>query len=247
MLSIFSNWQVFAQRAFRLGGYEIRRHRFSTSSHEPIFPLSTYAPWNTDPLFVSAYAQIKHHTLVDKYRCFGLWQLAQQTEKIPGAIVEIGSWRGGTGALLALQASAKSGPIYLCDTFRGLVKTGPEDNFFKDGDLAVARPEVENFLFTQLGLRNIRLLEGMFPEESGSLLDCPAIRLCHIDVDVYESARATLDFIWPRLSVGGVVVFDDYGSHACRGIQLLVDEQAQKKDRMLVYNLNGHGLLFKLA
>ena len=48
-------------------------------------------------------------------------------------------------------------------------------------------------------------------------------RLAHIDVDVYQSAADVLDWVWPRLSPGGVVVFDDYGFPATPGHEL-VDE-----------------------
>ena len=71
----------------------------------------------------------------------------------------------------------------------------------------------------------------------------------HIDVDVYDSARDTLEWAWPRLSVGGVVVFDDYGSFECEGVATLgrqlfaLDLQVGR----LVHNLNGHLLLFKLT
>ena len=32
--------------------------------------------------------------------------------------------------------------------------------------------------------------------------------LCHIDVDVYQSARDTVEWVEPRLTSGGAIVFD---------------------------------------
>ncbi len=54
-----------------------------------------------------------------------------------------------------------------------------------------------------------------------------------------------LDWVWPRLSSQGVVVFDDYGFPACPGITRFVDEQRLRDDRLVLHNLNGHGLLVK--
>ena len=39
--------------------------------------------------------------MVDVYRCHELWTLAKQAAKVEGAILEVGVWRGGTGAILA--------------------------------------------------------------------------------------------------------------------------------------------------
>ena len=33
----------------------------------------------------------------------------------------------------------------------------------------------------------------------------------HIDVDIYQSVRDCISFIYPRLSPGGFMIFDDYG------------------------------------
>ena len=57
----------------------------------------------------------------------------------------------------------------------------------------------------------MRILEGIFPEETAHLIETGEFGLCHIDVDVYQSARDAAEWVWPRLQVGGVIVFDDYG------------------------------------
>jgi O-methyltransferase len=71
-------------------------------------------------------------------------------------------------------------------------------------------------------------------------------RLCHIDKDVYESGKLILDWIWPKLVRGGLVVFDDGGALSTGGITHLVDEERCKPDRLMVHNLNGHAVFVKL-
>ena len=76
------------------------------SAHEEVRPWATYAPWNGDPEFIAAYNTIQDYTLVDLYRCWELWTLVGQSAKLDrGGILEIGVWRGGTGALMAKKAA----------------------------------------------------------------------------------------------------------------------------------------------
>src|SRR5687767_10189928 len=66
--------------------------------------LSNYWPWDEDQAFLETYRAIEAHTLVDRYRCYELWTLVQQAVKLEGGLIEVGVWRGGTGALIARRA-----------------------------------------------------------------------------------------------------------------------------------------------
>ena len=107
------------------------------------------------------------------------------------------------------------------------------------------RKEIVEALVGRLGLTNVELLQGIFPDETADQVDDRTFRLCHIDVDVYQSAKDVFDWVWPRLSPDGVVVFDDYGFPACPGVTQFVDEQRMLDDRLVLHNLNGHGLVVK--
>src|SRR5450631_2109306 len=91
-----------------------------------IFPNATYSPWLSDLEFISIFSKIGENTLVDVYRCYELWTLARQLEHVEGNILEVGVWRGGTGALISAAVKAfGSKKVYLADTFKGVVKAGP--------------------------------------------------------------------------------------------------------------------------
>ncbi len=100
-------------------------------------------------------------------------------------------------------------------------------------------------LISTLNLTGVRVLKGVFPEETGGVLADSLFRLCHIDVDVYQSAKDILEWIWPRMIPGASIVFDDYGFRGCEGITSLVNEERKRAGRMVVYNLNGHAIIFK--
>lgn len=100
-------------------------------------------------------------------------------------------------------------------------------------------------LLASRNLTNARILEGVFPEETGPLVEGSNFRLCHVDMDVYRSARDAAEWLWPRLVPGGMVVYDDYGFEGCAGVTRYVDEQASGPDRVVVRNLNGHAVVVK--
>ena len=88
-------------------------------------------------------------------------------------------------------------------------------------------------------------LEGSFPEDTGSCIDNEKFCFCHIDTDVYWAIRNSTEWIWPRLSVEGIIVYDDYGFEKWEGATQFVDSFAKRPDCVFIYNINGHAILIK--
>jgi O-methyltransferase len=214
-----------------------------------IISWATYSPWLLDQNFQKTYSAIKDYTLVDLYRCYELWHLLAQTVNLPGDILEVGTWRGGTGCLLAKRANdlELDTRIYLCDTFAGVVKTGTQDAGYSGGEHADTSALLVEQLARTMDLKNVEIRQGIFPEETGASLENLQFRFCHIDVDVYQSGKDILAWVWPRMPLGGVVVFDDFGFASCTGITQLVHEVEQQPDRVCVQNLNGHAVFIKVS
>jgi O-methyltransferase len=213
-----------------------------------IYSRSSYAPWKGDAAFQKAYSIVRDHTLVDEYRCHELWQIcAQVSELEPGDILEVGVWRGGTGCLFAQNCKEHGirGTVYLCDTFAGVVNAGDRDSAYVGGEHADTSKAIVLDLIKRMNLDNVEVLQGIFPDATGSQIADRRFRVCHIDVDVYESAARTFDWIWPRLVRNGIVIFDDYGFYSCGGVTRLVDQMRGVSDRLILYNVNGHALVIK--
>jgi len=177
-----------------------------------------------------------------------LWTLTEETKKIEGNIIEIGTWRGGTGAILA-KKSQMLGPstqVIICDTFKGVVKASNRDNQYRGGEHDDTSELIVKELYKCLNLNNVQILKGIFPDETGMQVQDLKFRLCHIDVDVYQSGKDIIDWIWPKLSLGGIIVFDDFSFPLCQGVRDLVEEQRKFKDRLVIHNLNGHGLVIRI-
>lgn len=214
-----------------------------------VTPQADYRPWDIDPEFSGFFRAVEAHTKVDIARCHELWELLGQCHHLEGDVLEVGVWRGGTGALLAAGARRLWGDsrrVFLADTFRGVVKAGPKDDYYRGGEHADTSSGVVRELLGSIGLSNAELLEGIFPEETGHLVADRRFCFCHVDVDVYQSARDTVEWVWPRMPVGGVLVYDDYGFYGCEGVTALGREDRLREDSVFVHNLNGHGVLVKL-
>ncbi len=233
-------------------GYDLvvtRKPRGKGDPYEPVSLGSTYAPWLQDHEFNETWEVVKNYTLVDKHRCFGLWQLVAEAAKLRGAIVEVGTWRGGSGALIAKRAALVGikDTVYMCDTFKGIVKAGKRDPFWKNGNLSDTSERTVMKVVRMLGLSNVKLLKGVFPDETGRQLAGRRFRLCHIDVDTYQSAKEAAEWLWPKLVIGGIMVFDDYGGASSSGVTAYVNERRGSKDVLFVHKLNGHAIIVKMS
>jgi O-methyltransferase len=218
---------------------------------ENLQPAVKYAPWASDQQFKAELSKIAGHTLVDQYRCYELWELVGRAAAInPNAhFIEIGVWRGGTAALIAKKLSILSSQatLYLADTFSGVVKATEKDASYHGGEHADTSVEVVTKLLSGK-YDKIKILQGIFPEETSQYVDNQhKFVFCHIDVDVYQSAKDIVDWIWDKLVVGGIIVFDDYGFPTCTGVTKYVNEQDGKPDRLIIYNINGHAIMIKIS
>lgn len=242
-------------KLFSKFGYQVinkSKINFTVSDfkYELITPYANYAPWLQDAEFQDTYSRIKDHTLVDIYRCYELWQLTQEVHAIndTASFLEVGVWKGGTAGIVGRKLALLNSniPFYLADTFSGVVKASEKDEFYKGGEHADTTTEIVEKLMSETG-SNYKILTGIFPNDTAAKISADEkFGFCHIDVDVYQSAKDIVDWIWDRLITGGMIVFDDYGFHTCTGVTRYVNEQRNKSDRAVIYNLNGHAIIIKV-
>jgi hypothetical protein len=75
-------------------------------------------------------------------------------------------------------------------------------------------------------------------------------RFCytHIDVDLAEPTRDSIEFLWPRLNPGGVMVLDDYGGMGYPGAKRAIDAFFEgRSDAFFIEQPAGGGIVVKLA
>jgi O-methyltransferase len=144
------------------------------------------------------------------------------SDEVPGDFIEAGVWRGGASIFMraALKAyTDDTRQVWVVDSFEGLPK--PDGRFQQDeGDrhwkksdqLGVSLDEVKAN-FSRYGLLDdrVRFLKSWFKD---TLPTAPIERLSilRLDGDMYSSTMDSLLNLYPKLSVGGYVIIDDYGA-----------------------------------
>ena len=180
--------------------------------------------------FSDLYRTVRPYTMSGNARLRGLYDAVRLAVAggIPGAVVECGTARGGSAALmgLTLDRLGADRSLWVFDTFEGIPPPTAADP-----DEAIARLYTGQFrgelaevraLFERLGiLARTRLVKGLF-QDTVPVAAVPAIAVLHLDGDWYESVKVCLDHLYDRVSPGGVIQIDDYGHW--EGARKAVDE-----------------------
>jgi len=148
-------------------------------------------------------------TPVEAYQIF---TLVRNLRKLPGDLAEVGVYRGASARLIHEASDGR--PLHLFDTFEGLplpsngdlLPNGGECSALGEGWLRVEYEKVVPYLE---GLENVHLYKGIFPGTSGPVAD-RQFSFVHLDMDLYEGTLAALEFFYPRMVPGGVILSHDY-------------------------------------
>jgi hypothetical protein len=82
----------------------------------------------------------------------------------------------------------------------------------------------DNMASTGYPMDNVVLVKGMV-ERTAAASAPERLALLRLDTDWYESTRIALEVLYPRLSVNGVLIADDYGHY--RGHRKAIDDYFQ--------------------
>ena len=178
-------------------------------------------------------------SLERKYSLNELLKLALMT---PGDLAECGSYNGGSAIFLARGILEGGGRRRLClfDSFEGLSEPDQTDGIhWQAGHLKGDLETLQRRLATLGDTSFVEIFSGWIPERFGGVSE-RTFCLVHIDVDLYQPTRDSVEFFYPRMSPGGVMVFDDYGYVTCPGATKAVDEFMADKPEPII-NLSSGG------
>lgn len=199
---------------------------------------------------------LKAHTMIGRKRLNNIQYCVEKTikDKIPGDLIETGVWRGG--ATIFMRAilkvyNVKDKKVWVADSFEGLpppdLHNYPQDkglDLYTFKNLAVSLDTVkENFKRYNLLDNQVIFLKGWFKD---TLPQAPINKLSvlRLDGDLYESTLEALKYLYPKLSIGGYVIIDDYGAiKPCR--QAVNYYRKHNKIREPIFSIDHTGIYWR--
>jgi O-methyltransferase len=228
----FARWRSLYKRAKR-DGLEVYRPHLIWPANESFQQASEM--WQAVP------------GLPDDRRFF-LISTAASVRNVEGDTADIGV-RFGTSSFFILRGiDAPARQHHMFDSFEGLSEPTPEDNAadkqtaWQKGHL-LAEEEVTKSNLHMYADR-CHYYKGWIPARFAEVKD-RRFAFVHIDVDLYQPTRDTLEFFYPRVNPGGVMVCDDYGSTLCHGARKAMDEFMADKPESLFQIPTGQALVVK--
>jgi O-methyltransferase len=212
---------------------------------------------DSDPCFNEIYEKCRPFTMTSVERLYALYKCVEYiiSANLEGDFAETGVWRGGSCMLIAetlLALGSSSRRIFLFDTFTGHPRPDAEKDVDIWGNRAidewqritgegkhawgyVSLEEVQaNLALTGYPTSKLIFVEGMVEETVRHILSMDKLALLRLDTDWHDSTKASLEYLYPRLVSGGVLIIDDYGHY--EGQRLAVDAYLKASGESILLN-----------
>lgn len=153
---------------------------------------------------------------------------------VSGAFAEVGVYRGSTAKLIHHYAPERT--LHLFDTFEGFTTEGSATEA-KDTGASVrasefSRTSLAGVKATIGNAETVHYHVGLFPASIPARLLNEQFAFAHLDADLYAPIRAGLDFFWPRLTAGGMILVHDYNSWP--GARKAVDDFCSESGQLAI-------------
>jgi O-methyltransferase len=146
-----------------------------------------------------------NRSLMTTYEMWMIYSIARGQAKVPGAYAEVGVFKGASAKIICELKGDKN--LHLFDTFEGLPESSEFDRgVHKKGQYAASLESVQDYL---KGYKNVYWYKGLFPDSAVNVPD-DKFAFAHFDVDLYEGTKACLEYFYPRMVPGGIMITHDY-------------------------------------
>jgi len=170
------------------------------------------------------------------------YEIYKMIKEIPGEIVECGVFKGASYLRFAMFREIFSNPfskkVIGFDTFAEFPETSfqqddkAREKFIKSaGSSSISKDQLLNILEHKGLNKFVELVDGNITETVPKYVESNPelkISLLNLDTDIYEPAVTILENLYPRITKGGILMLDDYGTHP--GETKAVDEYFKDRD-----------------
>jgi len=126
--------------------------------------------------------------------------------RVPGDLAEVGVFQGGSARIIC-ENRDPGRALHLFDTFAGIPAVAPVDEaHFAVGDWAAPIERARSYLRPY---EHVHFHPGVFPGTAGQV-ESTRFAFVGLDVDALTSTLAGLEFFFPRLDPGGILLVNDY-------------------------------------
>jgi O-methyltransferase len=178
--------------------------------------------------FMNAYIQLisEERILLSVREMYNIYYHVLRCKELDGDMAEVGVFRGGSAKLIRMfKGKAR---LLLFDTFVGMPATDKTKDEHGLGDFSeTSLEQVQAYVGDG---PDLEYRKGFFP---GTVDDSVAARkfsFVNLDVDIYQSTLDGLNFFYPRLTEGGVIISHDYSSNFCGGVRAAFDLFCQENN-----------------
>ena len=170
-------------------------------------------------------------------RRYAVDQLLRLVCAVQGDTAEVGAY-GGAMSWLICKANAGVRMHHIFDSFEGLSQPSLVDgSHWSKGALACGEDVVHENLSEFSGHFNTYM--GWVPARFADVGNL-RFSFVHIDVDLYQPTKESIEFFYSRMSPGGVLVCDDYRFSSCPGATKACDDfLADKPEKMIGLSAGG--------
>jgi O-methyltransferase len=189
----------------------------------------------------------QRYTLMAYEPLASLWNMAASLE-VAGALVECGSFAGGSAAVIATAAPDRQ--LWMFDSWEGMPEPGELDvtdqGRRREAGWISASEALARGTLDQLGVdrTRVQMIKGWFEDTVPTAkARVGPIALLHIDCDWYSSVRLVLNELYDQVVAGGVVAVDDYQHWL--GCRKAVDEYFENVEAMPGFHRVGATIRFR--
>lgn len=160
-------------------------------------------------------------------------------KNIKGDIAEAGVYRGGSAKLICEFKENKT--LHLFDTFQGLPELTELDNKekFHKGQYKSSLNKVKKYLRKY---NSVYFYKGLFPKTIKSIKDIK-FSLVNLDLDLYAPTKFALEFFYPRVNKGGILMSHDYST--INAIKKVFDEFFKDKPETIIQTFGSQVMVVK--
>jgi len=169
-----------------------------------------------------------------------------KTNDIKGAIAEVGVFKGTTAKLFHKSFPQKE--LFLFDTFDGFdardVSHHKENSGAESGGWNTSLEYVSEFVGKS---PLVKLYPGYFPDTTKGIEEDKEYSLVHLDADLYNPQISGLEYFYPKITKGGVIIIHDC-NNGYSGSRKALDEFFEDKIEtpIIIPDKSGSAIIIKI-